>query len=145
MCTGYSTLCSEIEVGMSLNWIYQVAITAPWITAKHLVVSVSTKVLKKPPQAKRPPKLLPILYPCFYPNAGKGLCYTQKVFQLAECSEIKGGNLSADFSSDGPFLLITGRVRCFHREMWGQMSQEAGEFCGFPLYGTQCGFVRCAG
>lgn len=50
---------------MSLSWIYQVAITAPWITAKHLVVSVSTEVLKKTHKQKDPQNCYQSYIPVF--------------------------------------------------------------------------------
>jgi len=92
-----------------------------------MVVLVSSKsfqvLIKKRNKQKDPQNCYPSYIPVFTQmQEKKGLCYTWKVFHLAECSEIKGVNLSAGCSSDRPFLFTTGRVRCFHREMRGQMS-----------------------
>lgn len=76
------------------------------------------KYLKK--TSKKIPTSVTNLLSLFLPKCRiKGLCCTQKVFQLAECSEIKGVNLSADFPSGRPFLLITEKHedKCHKREM----------------------------
>lgn len=82
------SIYSHTKVGRSLNCIYQVTITTLWVTGKHLVVTVSRKVLKKPPSRKTPKIVTHLVSPFFTQMQKKGLGCTEKVFQLAKRSEI---------------------------------------------------------
>lgn len=62
---------SHTEVGKNLNCIYQVTVTTLRVTAKHLVGSVSRKVLKKPSSKKTPKTVTTLMWLFFYPNAEK--------------------------------------------------------------------------
>lgn len=65
------------EVGRNLNCVCQVTITPLRVSVKHLVVSVSRKVLEKP-SSEKISKLLPLLYDCFLPKCKK----KKKIFAI---------------------------------------------------------------